>query len=141
MAWEVQEALEYYKKQGAPSDQNALVNLLREIQQEQGGSISWEMLRSTAQAYHVKESYLQAIIRRIPSLRMADKHVLEVCAGPNCGKAAQLAVFAEGLQSDKVQVKFVPCMRMCAQGPNVRLDGVRYGKMDPETLKKLTETI
>ena len=36
MNWDIQEAISYYKTQGAPADQNALVNLLREVQEESG---------------------------------------------------------------------------------------------------------
>ena len=39
MAFSVEEAVMYYKKQGAPGDQSALVSLLREVQQESGGAI------------------------------------------------------------------------------------------------------
>ena len=39
MAWELSDAVAYYKKQGAPNDQSALVNLLLEIQQEMGGAV------------------------------------------------------------------------------------------------------
>ena len=39
MSWNMEEALSYYRGQGAPADQNALVGLLKEIQQEQGGGI------------------------------------------------------------------------------------------------------
>ena len=36
MAWELNEAIIYYRRQGAPADQTAVVNLLREIQTEHG---------------------------------------------------------------------------------------------------------
>ena len=36
MAWELKDAVSYYKKQGAPGDQSALISLLREIQEEFG---------------------------------------------------------------------------------------------------------
>ena len=32
MSWDLEEAAAYYGKQGAPGDQNAVINLLREIQ-------------------------------------------------------------------------------------------------------------
>ena len=38
MGWNLEEALTYYRRMGAPGDQNALIGLLREIQQEHGGS-------------------------------------------------------------------------------------------------------
>ena len=98
MAWDMKEAVDYYKKQGAPGDQSALLSLLREIQQEQGGAIPQYMLREVAAMLSVKESYLLAIIRRIPSLRLKDQHCLELCAGVNCGKHVALADYAAVLQ-------------------------------------------
>ena len=117
MSWNLQEALSHYRSLGAPGDQNALIGLLREIQQESGGSIPSFTLAEIAGAYATKESYLRAIIRRIPSLREADLHCLELCAGPNCGKAAALAAEAEALCRGKpnVTLKFVPCMRHCGK--------------------------
>ena len=34
MNWNLEEAISYYQKQGAPRDQGALISLLKEIQQE-----------------------------------------------------------------------------------------------------------
>ena len=39
MSWDLKEAIDYYRRQGAPGDQTALRNLLGEIQSEQGGAI------------------------------------------------------------------------------------------------------
>lgn len=139
MSWELHEAISYYKSQGAPGDQSALVSLLKEIQQESGGAVPKGALAAAAGVLSVKESYLLAVIRRIPSLRLADFHVLEVCEGPNCRKAAALAAAAEKLQSSKVIVKFVPCMRMCGKGPNIRWDGKLYHQASEELLRNLTE--
>ena len=36
MEWNLDEALDYYHRQGAPGDQNALISLLKEIQKENG---------------------------------------------------------------------------------------------------------
>lgn len=140
MAWELSEALEYYGRQGAPRDQNALVNLLREIQSENGGSVPKWILGPVAEGYGVKESLLLALIRRYPSLRLADTHLLEICAGPNCGKHTALAAAAEELRKKGITVKFVPCMRLCGKGPNLKWDGTLHHKADVELLNKLTET-
>ena len=48
MNWSLDEAADYYRRQGAPGDQNAVINLLREIQQENGGSIPKFMLTQLA---------------------------------------------------------------------------------------------
>ena len=139
MSWNLDEAIQYYKRQGAPSDQTALTGLLREIQQEQGGGIPAGLLPSVAQALGVRESFLLALIRRIPSLRLSDTHVLELCAGPNCGRHTALAAAAEKLKSKSITIKFVPCMRMCGKGPNLRWDGQLYHNADEDLLRRLTE--
>ena len=38
MPWNLEEAIAYYGQRGAPADQSALVSLLREVQQENGGA-------------------------------------------------------------------------------------------------------
>ena len=139
MFWSLEEAADYYRKQGAPGDQTAVVNLLREIQQENGGSIPRWMLTPVAEGYAVKESLLLALIRRYPSLRLADTHLLEICAGPNCGKHTALAAAAEKLRQQGITVKFVPCMRLCGKGPNLKWDGKLYHKADENLLKELTQ--
>lgn len=140
MSWNLEEAISYYKQQGAPRDQTALIGLLREIQEEHGGSIPVYLPEEVAKAYGVKESFVLAVIKRIPSLRLGSTHLLELCAGPNCGKHTALAACAEKLQKDsggKVTLKFVPCMRMCGKGPNVRWDGKVHNGMTEELLRKL----
>ena len=72
MSWSLEEAAAYYRKQGAPGDQNAVIGLLRETQRENGGSIPRFFLGQIAGVYGVKESFLLAIIKRLPSLRLAD---------------------------------------------------------------------
>ena len=126
MAWNLEEAIAYYRKQGAPADQNALVSLLREIQQESGGGISGYQVTAVAEAYGIRESLLLVLVKRMPSLRLSDTHSLQLCAGPNCGKAAALAACAEKLcnaSGGKVKLEFVNCMRMCGKGPNIKWDG------------------
>ena len=144
MSWSLEEASSYYKNQGAPGDQNAVISLLREVQRENGGSISAYELAAVAAAYGVKESFLHAVIKRIPSLRLADKHSLELCAGPNCGKQAALAAFAEKLHDtapEKFTLKYVPCMRMCGKGPNIKWDGKLYHQANEPLLRSLIEKI
>ena len=140
MSWNFDEAVSYYKKLGAPRDQSALVSLLREIQAEHSGSIPGFLLTPLAAAYDVKETFLLAVIRRIPSLRLSDSHCLELCAGPNCGKHTELAAYAEKLHSISGQqfaLKYIPCQRMCGKGPNIKWDGKLYHKADAALLQKL----
>lgn len=140
MSWNLEEAVNYYRGQGAPGDQNAVINLLREIQQENGGSIPKFMLTRSAEIYGIKEGFFLAFVKRLPSLRLSDTHLLELCGGPNCSKRAALAAFVEktwGTKPKGFSVKYVPCMRLCAKGPNIRWDGKVYHKADEALLREL----
>ena len=140
MTADLNEILSYYKTQGAPADQNALISLLREIQAVHGGAIPRIVLTVTAEAYQIKEGILLALVRRIPSLRLSDVHVLELCAGPNCGKSAALAAAAEKLQKEAgYTLKYTPCMRQCGKGPNLRWDGKLYNGATEALLKELVK--
>ena len=135
----MEKLIEYYKALGAPSDQSALISLLKEVQQKHSGGIPQYIISPLAESLSVKETYLLAIIRRIPSLRLANTHLLEICAGPNCGKHATLAAFAQKLESKHITVKFVPCLRMCGKGPNIKWDGKLYHQATQELLQQLTK--
>ena len=140
MSWNLEEAISYYRSQGAPSDQTALIGLLKEVQQENQGAVPGYIPELIAAEYEIKTSFLLAIIKRIPSLRLGDNHCLELCAGPNCCKHADLAAYAERIHAScrgNFQLKFVPCMRMCGKGPNLKWDGKLYHKADETLLQKL----
>lgn len=144
MSWSFEEAAEFYRKQGAPGDQNAVVNLLREIQRECGGSIPKFALARLAELYGIKEGFFLAFVKRLPSLQLADTHCLELCGGPNCPKKAPLAAFVEktyGTKPKGFTVKYVPCMRLCAKGPNIRWDGKVYHRADEALIRKLISEI
>ena len=136
MAFDLQEAIEYYRTQGAPRDQNALISLLREIRQETG-YIRRQEIQQILTAYNIPASLLTALMKRIPGLRVEDTHVLELCAGPNCGKHTRLADFAQAQSGKNLEVKLVPCMRLCGKGPNIRFDGTLYHRADEALLQKL----
>ena len=133
----MKEMLEYYRRQGAPGDQTALINLLKELQQTHGAVPKWAVAE-IAEYYKIKESFILAVVKRIPSLRLQDTHLLEVCAGPNCGKHTALAAEAEKLCKLKgVQLKYMGCQRMCGKGPNIKFDGKLYHKATVELLREL----
>ena len=93
-----------------------------------------------AESYKVKESFILAVVKRIPSLRLQDTHLLQVCAGPNCGKHTALAAEAEKLCKLKgVELKYMGCQRMCGKGPNIKFDGKLYHKATEELLQELLE--
>ena len=140
MNWDLNEAISYYKQQGAPGDQAALTSLLREIQVENSGSIPAHTLDVVADGLGIKVSLLQALIKRIPSLRLENSYCLTLCAGPNCGKHTALAAYAEKLQKEsggKFSLQYAPCMRLCGKGPNIKWGGVVYHQANEALLKKL----
>ena len=134
MAWDLKEAMEYYARQGAPSDTNAVIALLKEIQAE-NGCVSKADLARMVQYYNVKEGLFLALIRRLPGVRLGSTHVLEICGGPNCSRRSALAAFSETLTG--VTVKTVPCMRQCGKGPNIRFDGTLYNGADEALIRRL----
>lgn len=139
--WNLEEAIAYYKTQGAPGDQTALVGLLQEIQEAFGGTIPLTAVTAAAETLGAKESFLLAVIKRFPRLRLDNSHTLELCAGPNCGKHKSLADLAEQLTRNRTDValKFTPCMRMCGKGPNLKWDGKIHHGATAELLKQLLE--
>ena len=140
--WSLEEAVTYYKKQGAPGDQSALISLLREVQSENAGEIPKGLVSQMAELLAVKESYLLAVVKRIPGLRIADTHLLELCGGPNCSKRAKLADFVEKTYGTKPMgftLRYVPCMRQCGKGPNIRWDGKLYNGADEALIRRLIE--
>ena len=142
MAWDFHESIEYFRRQGAPGDQTALVSLLREVQQEQGGSLQPEDVNRIAEELGVKQTYLLAVIKRFPGLRLGNTHCLELCAGPNCSKRAALASFVEktyGSSPKTFTLKYVPCMRLCGKGPNIKWDGTLYHGADENLIRSLVE--
>ena len=141
MSWNIEEAIVWYQGQGAPGDQSALIALLREIQESHSGGIPAVLVTEAAGLLGTKETLLLALIRRIPSLRLSQKHLLELCAGPNCPKRANLAAVAQQYASEKVDIKYVPCMRLCGKGPNLRWDGKVYHGADEALIRRLMKTI
>ncbi|MBE5799036.1 MAG: formate dehydrogenase [Clostridiales bacterium] len=148
-AEEIREMIEYYRAQGAPQDQQMLIALLREAQEAAGGVLAQGMLDEIAQAYGMKSTMLQAIIRRVPSLRCeAVPHRLEVCG--TCKAGAQLRDVIERTydvrsRSCNEALGFsywvVPCMKNCKNGPSIRWDGQIYGQADMELVRQLVERI
>ena len=133
----MEQLLAYYGKQGAPNDQTALIALLKEVQRQYGALPRWTVAR-IAESYGIKENFVLAIVKRIPSLRLENTHLLELCAGPNCGKHTALAAAAEKLCKEKgIPMKYIGCQRMCGKGPNIKWDGKLYHQATEELLRQL----
>lgn len=150
--WSLQEAIEYYKGQNAPQNQQALVELLREVQEHSGGMIPAIAFSEIAHSLKIKESFLTAIIKRYPSLRTEEApHRLELCGGERCQKrnCRTLHRFVEetyGVQSGGVSkqggflFQITGCMKNCPKGPSLRWDGKLYSGADMKLIKKLIES-
>ena len=137
----MKEIIAYYKRMGAPQDQNALIALLKEVQSEHNG-IPMYAISEIVGEMDIKESLLLALVRRIPSLRLSDSHLLEICAGPNCGKRTELTDFVEktyGKKPTGFTLRYCGCMRQCGKGPNIRWDGKLYNAATPELIRSLIE--
>lgn len=141
--WDLKEAVAYYRSQGAPGQQSALIELLKEAQQENGGSLPGWLVEALAAELSAPKSLLLGLIRRIPSLRLADTHCLELCGGPNCSRKAALADFVEKNYRNVpgLTVRQVGCMRQCAKGPNLRFDGRLYNGADEGLIRSLLDNL
>ena len=142
MSWKIEEALDYYRSQGAPADQNALKSLLQEIQQENGGTVPGWMLPRIAAFYGIRETFLRALIARFPSLRLENSHCLELCGGGSCSRKGKLQDFVEqtyGTRPEGFSLRITPCMHMCGQGPVLRWDGELYCGADEALIRSLVE--
>ena len=149
--WNLQELIAYYKGQGAPQDQQALVQLLREVQAHHDGLIPAAALADIIEELQIKDTFLAAILKRYPSLRTAEApHRLEVCSGERCRKrnCRALHCFLEEtyqVESGKVSpngnflYKVTGCMKNCPNGPSLKWDGKLYSNADIKLIQALIE--
>lgn len=147
--WNIHEAVEYYKGQDAPQNQFALVELLKEAQEHNGGVLTDCLIEDVAALLNIKVTFLNAVIKRYPSLKTAQApHRLEVCGGKNCaanGSAALLKHIREayGAESGGISTKggfsfkICGCLKHCGKGPNIKWNGEIYNAATPELIKKL----
>lgn len=146
--FDLNEAMDYYRRDGAPHDQSALANLLYEAQEASGGTLPMDTLEAVASAYQVKESLLKALVARLPGLRLSiSRHRLEICGGKNCAsrKAAELLGYIKAAyevnngisQKGCFSLHVCGCMKNCLNGPNIKWDGVLYACVSKEILDDL----
>lgn len=141
----LREMIEYYRAQGAPQDQQMLIALLREAQEDAGGLLPMAVLEDVAQAFGMKATLLQALVKRIPGLRCEDvPHRLEVCG--TCRAGAKLRDSIEKMYGVKsggcsreagFSYRVTPCMKNCRNGPSVRWDGKLYSHADESLIRAL----
>ena len=116
---------------------------MRELQ-EVYGCISPFVLEQAAEAAGVRESMIQAICKRYPSLKTAPyAHEIVLCTGRNCAAKGSLAVLDElkkrlgvgksGISEDgAVCLRTRNCLKNCRKAPNVMVDGRMCSGLDAE---------
>ena len=130
----LREITAYYRAQGAPRDQTALIACLREAQTACGGTLTGDDQQTVAQVLGVGTGYLQAVAKRIPDLRLGGgAHTLTVCGGAACqGRGAALRRYLEDELGARDGQTFLNgtwmyrktgCMHACRTAPNVKIDG------------------
>ena len=150
--WNLKEAIEYFRRQGAPQNQASLVELLRGVQEESGGALPALALEEIAREYKIKSTLLSALIKRYPSLRNEEApHRMEVCGDKRCQRqdCAKLHDFIErefevrsGGISRKggFSYKIVGCMKNCGKGPSLKWDGELFPFADRELIIRLVQS-
>ncbi|MEW6724047.1 MAG: (2Fe-2S) ferredoxin domain-containing protein [Bacillota bacterium] len=73
---------------------------------------------------------------------MEKKLVVEVCAGTTCHLmgASDLLLALKRLEPglrERVRISFCACLGECSHGPNLRVSGNLYHRVDPELLPLL----
>ena len=138
------ELIGYYRSQGAPQDQQMLIALLREAQDELGGTLSHAALEEIAAGCGVKSAVVHALIRRIPGLKSeAAPHTLEICG--TCRAGAKLRETIEktyNVKSGAVSeagfvYRVTPCMKNCKNGPSIKWDGKPHSHADEALIRML----
>ena len=131
---QTREILDYYRGLPERSSQEAIVEMLRELQ-DIHGCISPYMLEQAAEAAGVRDSMVQAICKRYPSLKTAPyNHEIILCTGRNCASKGSITVMDElkkrlgvgknGISEDgTVCLKTRNCLKNCRKAPNVMVDG------------------
>ena len=69
---ELKEIIKAYRDRGAARDQNELIQLLREVQTLFGGVIPQKALEKTAEKLELKMTFIDALLKRYPSIRTED---------------------------------------------------------------------
>lgn len=79
---------------------------------------------------------------------MAKDIEIVVCMGSACfarGNAANLEYIENYLKENnleaKIEIAGSRCEGKCAEGPNIKVNGIEYKKVDEEAVKAILETI
>lgn len=145
---QMNEILNYYKGLSGRLSQEAIVAMLRELQ-EVYGCIDPVMQEMAAEAAGVKASVIQTILKRYPSFKEAGyTHEIILCTGINCARKEnftllqqlkeKLELDADGISKNKkVCVRTRSCIKQCRTAPNLLVDGRSCTSRNVEEILKL----
>lgn len=146
----IEACLSYYRGQRDRSEQQTVVQLLRELQ-EMAGFLTKDLRQRAAAACNIKESVIELYIRIYPDLKAADyHHEIVACTGARCAQKGGVEVLAalrhtlgiptDGLSADgRILLKTQNCLKACATSPNLKIDGRLYTNVRPKDVSDILE--
>jgi len=127
----------------------ALLPILHAIQAELG-CIPPAAVQTVAETLNLSRAEVHGVITFYPHFRSAPagRHVIEICRAESCQAMGgdRLAEHARGrlgcdfhgtTADGGVTLEPVYCLGLCAQSPNVAMDGRAHARMTPEKLDRL----
>ncbi|MHC4442706.1 MAG: NADH-quinone oxidoreductase subunit NuoE family protein [Planctomycetota bacterium] len=83
-------------------------------------------------------------------LEPAGRHIIEICSGTSCyarGSAALLESIENHIgikagetdKDNRFTLQTVRCLGLCALSPSLRIDGVNFGRVNPDSVSKILE--
>ena len=148
MEEQIREIIEYYTKEGEMISQEDLVNMLREIQDVKG-CIPAAVQKQVAEVTKMKETFLAAVIKRYPSLKAENyRHEIQICVGAGCSAKDSYDLLkilekkwkirqGEVSEGGRFYLRTSGCMKQCAKGPNMMIDGTVYHQVTEESLGEI----
>ena len=147
--------LERYKDTAGPGDQQAVIALLREVQQLYG-CVPDSVQQRVAKATGTAPSLIAALVRRVPGLTPAAyRHRIVVCTGPRCSAKGGTALLravenALGIAPGETtpdgcfRLETRNCLKQCGSAPNLTVDqtlciGPRRGH--PESAQAVSRAV
>lgn len=142
----LQEVIAYYQSQD--TSQQTIVQALREIQTIYG-YIPIFARAQLAEVMNLKDSFLQALITRFPSLKGETyQHKIVVCTGPRCIKkggyqiskaVSKLLNLEPGTVSIDGKIYFITqnCLKKCGTSPNIMIDDKLYSNVTEQKLTSI----
>lgn len=128
---------------GAPTSQTALLPVLHAIQ-ARFGCIDAEAERAVAQALNLSRAEVHGVVSFYHDFtaRADPRPVIELCRAEACqarGSEALVAA-AEAAAGERVRIKPVYCLGLCAVGPNARLGDSLHARLDQARLVALVQS-